>query len=653
MAQDLLQWAWFLAGESALKTQAEPSLRGAPRFHRLRSVSVVGGFLDGAQFDLADGLNCLIGPRGTGKTTVLEFVRYALNAFPRDEEGDETRKRVDALVHGNLGGGRVRVTIQTKDGLEYVVSRTAGEEPMVLTLDGQPTNVSLRSAELFGVDIYSQNQIEGIADDPLSQLALLDGFDLATVREIEARIHKAAADLAANAHACIEAEKALAGLKDEIATLPGVREKLKGLAVVTGENSAAINQAHNFKALRDREQQAMAGAADWLQQYAKYFQQTLGQFGQQSQAFFGQDVLTGPNAAILQEALRGLLVLSNDLDSILQEAAKKVAEQAGRHAAAAQNLSSAHAVQEVAFQTLIEKHKEIQGQSAERAAWERKHNELLLKEKQHQQRSDDLASLKAQRVELLRQLYELRDRRFATRKAVADRINAEVSPHVRVRVEQYGNPAPYRALLESALKNAGIRHIAVAEKIANRVSPGDLARAIAASDGEGLVNRAEINLDQAGKVIGTLADSPLLYQLETVELIDLPCIELLDGGAYKDSLTLSTGQKCTAILPILLMDNENPLLVDQPEDNLDNRFIYTTVVKRIREMKHRRQLVFVTHNPNIPVLGDAEKVFVLNSTGTSAAKAKEGTVDECKNEVVTLLEGGEEAFRARKERYNY
>ena len=635
-----------------MNTTAKPSL-AAPRFHRLRSVSVVGGFLDGAQFDLSNGLNCLIGPRGTGKTTVLEFVRYALNAFPRDESGDETRKRVEVLVHGNLGGGRIRVTIQTKDGLDYVVSRTGGEEPMVLTPDGQPTDVSLRSAELFGVDIYSQNQIEGIADDPLSQLAMLDGFDLATVREIEAKIHKTVSELVANAHACIEAENAMGGLKDEIATLPSVREKLKGLAVVTGENSQAINQAHTVKALRDREQQAMAGAADWLQQYAKDFQEGLGQFSQQSQALFGQDILTGPNAAILQEALRGLLALGNDVDSLFREAAKKVAEQAGRHAAAAQKLSSAHAVQEIAFQTLIEKHKEIQSQSAERAAWERKHNELLLKEKQHQQRSDELTKLKAQRVELLRQLYELRDRRFATRKAVADRINAEVSPQVRVRIEQYGNPAPYRALLESALKGAGIRHLIVAEKIASHVSPGDLALAVGDNDAEMLVNRAEINPDQAGKVIATLAESPLLYQMETVEVIDLPCIELLDGGAYKDSLTLSTGQKCTAILPILLMDNENPLLVDQPEDNLDNRFIYTTVVKRIKEMKHRRQLIFVTHNPNIPVLGDAEKVFVLNSTGTSASKAKEGTVDECKNEIVMLLEGGEEAFRERKRRYNY
>jgi len=102
-----------------------------------------------------------------------------------------------------------------------------------------------------------------------------------------------------------------------------------------------------------------------------------------------------------------------------------------------------------------------------------------------------------------------------------------------------------------------------------------------------------------------------------------------------------------------LLDSDNPLLVDQPEDNLDNRFIFETVVDSLRKVKTRRQLIFVTHNPNIPVLGDAERVFVLDSDGTASRTVNEGTVDECKQDIVTLLEGGEDAFKARKNRYAY
>ena len=134
---------------------------------------------------------------------------------------------------------------------------------------------------------------------------------------------------------------------------------------------------------------------------------------------------------------------------------------------------------------------------------------------------------------------------------------------------------------------------------------------------------------------------------------DRPKIELKDGDSYKESSSLSTGQKCTTVLPILLLDSDNPLLVDQPEDNLDNRFVCDCVVESIRKGKAQRQLVFVTHNANIPVLGEADRVFVLESDGDHAHKAVEGDVDDCKNAIVNLLEGGEQAFKRRQQRYAY
>ncbi|HPL80600.1 MAG TPA: ATP-binding protein, partial [Burkholderiaceae bacterium] len=105
-------------------------------------MSVIGGFLDGQRFDLSDGLNCVIGARGTGKTTVLEFVRYAMDALPAD---GAARRRVESLVEQNLAGGRIEVAVRTKDGLSYVVSRSAGDEPVVLDEHRNPTDISLRS----------------------------------------------------------------------------------------------------------------------------------------------------------------------------------------------------------------------------------------------------------------------------------------------------------------------------------------------------------------------------------------------------------------------------------------------------------------------------------------------------------------------------
>lgn len=254
---------------------------------------------------------------------------------------------------------------------------------------------------------------------------------------------------------------------------------------------------------------------------------------------------------------------------------------------------------------------------------------------------------------MLQRLSELRDRRYRLRKQQADHITQQLGPQIRVRIEQFGNREAYRDLVEGAMEGARVNRKVVAQKIVDAVSPAELSAIVTARGREALIDQAGLNSNQADWVLTALAKDQVLFDLETVELIDRPWIELLDGDQYKDSLSLSTGQKCTAILPILMLDSANPLLIDQPEDNLDNSFIYETIVKSIRDVKTRRQMIFVTHNPNIPVLGDAERVFVLKSDGTRASIGRVGTVDECKAAIVTLLEGGEEAFRERQRRYKY
>ena len=127
----------------------------------ISSVSFSGGFLDGHRFDLSHGFNCAIGSRGTGKTTFLELVRFALGAEPKNTAA---KKRIDAIVKGNLGGGRVQVKVRTNDGRTYQISRSPGEEPVVLDAQGEPTSFAPQTDGFFKVCVFSQNEIEMIAD---------------------------------------------------------------------------------------------------------------------------------------------------------------------------------------------------------------------------------------------------------------------------------------------------------------------------------------------------------------------------------------------------------------------------------------------------------------------------------------------------------
>ncbi|NLX57128.1 MAG: hypothetical protein GXY58_18625 [Planctomycetaceae bacterium] len=621
--------------------------------HRIRSITVIGGFLDGAQFDLSDGLNCFIGARGTGKTTALELVRFALDALPvRDAEVTE-RRRIESLVGRNLDGGQVHVGIETKEGLGFVVSRAWGEEPLVLTRDGNATDMTLKAGSIFRADIFSQNEVERIANETASQLELLDSFEAETIAEMNGQLKQVRASLETNAAQIIPLEHQIAAMTEQLRSLPAVEAKLQAYAASDGENADEINRAHGHKAVRDREQRIASGVAESLGEMRQKLSLFHGRLQERIEGTVDQEMTEGPNGKTVQAICREIDSCGNDLDDLLQRAEARIATAEQSIGGLAHELNLAHKGQELAFRKLMARHQEAQGQAAERTRLEKARNDLLARRRKRDELQHRLVSLKKERQCQLQQLSELQDRRFAVRKSVAERINNALSPAIRVHMIQFGNPELYQRLLETALRGARIKHGIVAGKLVTAFWPSELSKLVAQRDVEALVDRAELNSEQAEKVITALGTSEVLFGLETVELLDQPKIELRDGNAYKDCATLSTGQKCTAILPILLMDSDRPLLIDQPEDNLDNRFIFEAVVDSIRKIKPRRQLIFVTHNPNIPVLGDAEKVFVLDSNGSAARKANEGSVDRCKADIVTLLEGGEEAFKRRKARYAY
>src|SRR5205807_5070297 len=185
-------------------------------------------------------------------------------------------------------------------------------------------------------------------------------------------------------------------------------------------------------------------------------------------------------------------------------------------------------------------------------------------------------------------------------------------------------------LVTEALKGSGVKQGAASERLCHVFLPNELAEVVAKNDLHTLMQRSGFDEDRSKKILNALRGGGTHYTVETVALADQPSIELLDGDTFKESTHLSTGQRCTTILPILLTQSERPLLIDQPEDNLDNAFVYETIVRALRTIKGARQVIFVTHNPNIPVLGEAERVFVFSSDGQHSTLKQVGTVDECK-----------------------
>lgn len=621
--------------------------------HRLKSLSMIGGFLDGMNIDFVDGLNCLIGHRGTGKTTILEFIRYALDEFPKDDAG-QTRRRVESLIKSNLGDGRIRLALETKDGLEYIVDRTASGEPMVLTVDERPTDIRINSACIFSADIFSQNEVENIADSPQSQLELIDKFAAGQIGDLNRQIAAVRSKLEVNANTVVAQRQQLDGINDEVGTLAVVESKINALVQAPGDQKMdEVNAAHQQRALRGREEQAVKEACELTQKYSQWFRESIGRFSQEAEAAFEESMLTGPNAKHTTAMLDVLKRIGDELDKWLKRGSEAVDAGAEQVAEIVRTLQQAHQQQELAFRNLIAKHNLARGVATERATLEKKRNELLAKAKRKADLQKQLDQILRERSGLSAQLRKLWADRFELRRQVADWINEGTKSSIRVQIDQCGDRAAYQQALAGWMKGHVGQYNPAAKRIAEYVPPADLLRMVSEGRADDLQAQAELSDAQTAKVMEALGRLEVRLQLDTIELADLPRIELLDGDEWKNSLHLSTGQKCTTILPILLLESDNPLLVDQPEDNLDNRYIYDTVVNAIHRVKQRRQIILITHNPNIPVLGEAAGVYVLTSDGERSRVSNRGSVDDCKTEIINLLEGGKEAFVRRKERYNY
>ena len=101
--------------------------KGEAAHHLVVSLNVTGGFLAGVQLEFADGLNCLIGGRGAGKTTALEFLRFGLGLMPDPKANPQRYRAIEALVKANLGNGQLRIELRTKTDMRYTAGRGAHE----------------------------------------------------------------------------------------------------------------------------------------------------------------------------------------------------------------------------------------------------------------------------------------------------------------------------------------------------------------------------------------------------------------------------------------------------------------------------------------------------------------------------------------------
>lgn len=627
-------------------------------FHtRLEAVGIEGsGFLGNLRLALSPELNVLIGGRGVGKSALLEVVRYGLDLSAYAP----TEYREGLARHALGSGGKVTLWLRQvrNEGVErsYRIERVWGEEARVYELDDAGAHhVELPVPDILGEQdhplFFGQRELYEVAQSPKLRRALLDDLVGRTARQKIREIEKIQQDLRRNARRLLELEEKRARREEVKQRLKeiehelrlfkklGVEEKLQEETALTRDDerlkrTEAIPDelGKEWQELRDRWQERLQSALADLSQ-AESRQKDLLQQGA-SQA--------------IRELQENLSLLFTQGMELVQRSREKLADVRRRWDEGRRALDEElrRMRQELGTQAL-DPDRLVQ-LTREKAQLEQ---ELAFL----RQAEEEATELEKQRKELLQALRDARREAFRLREERAQEITERIKQRVRVEVHYRGQRKEYAEALVnffggSRISRKDLESIAENEQIADGMALAELAR----KGKEELVDKTGLSEAQVQRLLDFLnQDESRWYELELLAPEDEVKVSLNVNDRWLELEKLSAGQRATAMLLILLTQEQHPLIIDQPEDDLDNRFIYEDVVRLLREQKGRRQVIAATHNPNIPVLAHAELIVALEAESDRARIAVEGGMDhpEVQEQVRRVMEGGEEAFRRRAEKY--
>lgn len=603
----------------------------------VKRITVEEGFLHGLDLSLDEGLTVLVGARGSGKTSIIELTRFALGV-PAYAEGQAEVSRNQALAV--LSSGRVTVTLDV-EGEEIQYTRSADEE--------EPRRSS--DATFPAPIVLSQNEIEQVGRHADSRLRLLDSF-VSSLGENERSESAARALISSLTVELRNLTSEIRALQEEIARLAHVPSTLAEAKVKATEATSNLEQARDQRSRLDQIAAQLASAGVRNRIYDRVAQ-TINERLRVAQPLSQPTVLDPwPDAAASADELAPVRLETEQATEMFQSGVTLL-----RHAAArVQTLQTAENQQQIALEDEARTLRSFIDQLSQGAGALIKTVSDLETLYQRSVALKEMVANQLRRAEDVRQrrdaeldrLDALRDSRVNSREETAAFLNSKVGPRVRIAVNRFGSVTRYADAIAEALRGSGVQYNILAPELARSISPRELAIAAENNDPDVIANVAGISTDRAQRIVNHLCDVGTETIL-TAPLDDTVQLFLLDGGTYKAADELSVGQRCTAVLPIMLSHTERVLIVDQPEDNLDNSFVADTLVKALRSRPSTSQLMFATHNPNVPVLGEADRVVHMISDGRRGEVLHAAPLDdpESVRAITDIMEGGREAFATR------
>ncbi|SMO44126.1 hypothetical protein SAMN06272769_102106 [Alcanivorax sp. DSM 26295] len=642
--------------------------------HAITAIDIEGGRYIGngrtARLECSPFFNAIVGGRGTGKSSVVHALRLAArreqeltqlgpDSEPRAQFEDFRKTARGRDDKGALRDGtEIRVEWEHDDTRLRLRWRVDGQGVVVEEWDDnqwlESSSQSVNAAR-FPLRIFSQGQIAAMAGSGRQTLlSIID--ESANVEPLKQSFEEAKRTFFTQRARLRELDGKLAGEPEEKRKL---EETSRKLAALSQTDQASVLRAYGQSQHQSREVKTL-------------FEQLQDDSGRISD-LAEQIMLDDWPTQYFTEQDADILALRKEIDAQVAQVRTGLQEQAKKLSAIVDSVQKDPRYSEwsARVQAAQQAHTELQQKLATQGVSDPQAFARLTQEKQQlETQCKAFTKMRSDREELSRQIGAQQTLLSEKRVAITQARNTFVqqtlanNTHVKIAVVPYGYDE--RQLEREVRELIDVGNDRFAEDILrfdNEEPSGglafDLAKAVEAEKESAVeaVKERLINMDGVGghfrNALQRKHEKPeFADHIEAWFPEDDLRIEYQREGSWHPISRGSQGQRSAALLAFLLAFGEEPIVLDQPEDDLDNHLIYDLIVRQIRENKLRRQLIIITHNPNVVVNGDAELVHVMEFGRGQCFVQQSGALqeNELRNEVCRVMEGGHEAFSRRWKR---
>lgn len=623
-------------------------------------LKITSGFLTDQVFEFHEGLNSILGAKGTGKSLAIEFLRFALNQQPRNEDIKiDHEMKLDKCLKLH---GEVHVKFTEESGKSYLVIRTynpAEDNPIIITDLTDGTQKEFQIEYIYPVLFLSQSEVIKIAEDKTggSQRDFIDHFfDFYRYQQDIEQLNKELSEIDHKFADAIKARLTTLDVSKKIATQKEEIDKL-GRQI---QNK--VFDAYSKKEIIGRAIQTQIG---YLESIKEGLNNTNGEYKNLTPPSLGEpDIESDPVVkramGLTQKALNDICVNIEKALSFIDEAKKYIQIEYVEWKASFDPIKAEfdRLVKETGgTQVILEQKRKVLVNDV---------SKLEKEYARHQLKAQQVKDIFGTRTEIINKLDSAYKAYFEERKRRCNLFTQYSGGALNVTIQEREDKTSFKETLLRLKRGSWLRDEDI-EIISQKITPNELIEAILRYEWlqrtkkdqlMPLSTKTGIKLDNIEKLAQYLLDEyeykDLLSLLYSSVPKDVPSISYKVQEEFKKLDELSVGQKAVALLIIALSEGNFPIVIDQPEDSLDLRSIWEDVCRKLRMSKDQRQFIFTTHNSSVAVASDTDMFTILQADANHGRVLHSGSINrgEIKKEVIDYLEGGPDTYEKKRQKYN-